>query len=251
MYPPQDIRITRPGHPDISVQEEKLVVREGDTVSLLCEAQGKPIPSVTWLKNNKPLNNNMQGSKDTLRLSNIKSEDAGMYQCQAENLHGSMRKNISVIVQYAPKLSKKPEKNTACGRKDNDILCNCSLHSKPPPQIHWQLDGKTVAENTSTADLKVSSSVQKNEVTSSLIWTGSPDGDLSIICLGNNSLGVYTMQFHISSLKTASFELIVPLVVGLILMKVLFSFVFFFLAFWYSNWRKAPLTQEGRRKQKE
>ncbi|CAI5781185.1 sialic acid-binding Ig-like lectin 5 [Podarcis lilfordi] len=251
VYPPQDIRITRPGHPDISAQEEKLVVREGDTVSLLCEAQGKPIPSVTWLKNNKPLNNNMQGSKDTLRLSNIKSEDAGMYQCQAENPHGSIRKNISVIVQYAPKLSKNPEKNTACWRKDNDILCKCSLHSKPPPQIHWQLDGKTVAENTSTADLKVSSSVQKNEVTSSLIWTGSPDGDLSIICLGNNSLGVYTMQFHLSSLKTASSELIVPLVVGLILMKVLFCFVFFSLAFWYSNWRKAPLTQEGRRKQKE
>ncbi|CAI5781192.1 sialic acid-binding Ig-like lectin 10 [Podarcis lilfordi] len=204
VYPPQDIRITRPGHPDFSAQKEKLVVREGDTVSLLCEAQGKPIPSVTWMKKNKTLNNHMQGSKETLQLSNIKSEDAGMYQCQAENLHGSIRKNISVIVQYAPKLSKKPQKNTTCWRKDHDILCNCSLHSKPLPQIHWQVGGMTVAENTSTADLKVSSSVQKNEVTSSLIWTGSPDGDLSIICLGNNSLGVYTMQFLLGSLKTGA-----------------------------------------------
>uniref|UniRef100_A0A670IGY4 CD80-like immunoglobulin C2-set domain-containing protein n=1 Tax=Podarcis muralis TaxID=64176 RepID=A0A670IGY4_PODMU len=102
-----------------------------------------------------------------------------------------------LLSSYAPKLSKKPEKNTACWHKDNDILCNCSLHSKPPPQIHWQLDGKTVAENTSTADLKVSSSVQKNEVTSSLIWTGSPDGDLSIICLGNNSLGTPRSFSHV------------------------------------------------------
>ncbi|XP_033014632.1 sialic acid-binding Ig-like lectin 5 [Lacerta agilis] len=236
---------------NFSMHEETLVVREGDTFSLLCEAQGKPIPSVTWMKNTKTQNNHIHGSKDTLQLSNIKSEDAGMYGCQAENPHGSVRKNLSVIVQYAPKLSKKPQKNTTCWRKDNGILCNCSLHSKPPPQIHWQLDGMTVADNSSTANLKVSSSVQKNEVTSSLIWTGSPDGNLSIICLGNNSLGVYTMQFHLSSLKTASSELIVPLVVGLILMKVLFCFMFFFLAFWYSNRRKAPLTQEGRRKQKE
>nr|XP_034973533.1 sialic acid-binding Ig-like lectin 5 [Zootoca vivipara] len=202
IYPPQDIRITRSGHPDFSTQEEKLVVREGDTVSLLCDTQGKPIPSVTWMKNNKTLNNHMQGSKKTLQLSNIKSEDAGMYQCQAENPHGSIRKNLSVIVQYAPKLSKKTQKNTTCWRKDNDILCNCSLHSKPPPRIHWQVGGMTVAENSSTANLKVSSSVQENEVTSSLIWTGSPDGDLSIICLGSNSLGTYTMQFLLSSLKT-------------------------------------------------
>ncbi|XP_053254148.1 sialic acid-binding Ig-like lectin 16 [Podarcis raffonei] len=310
VYPPEVIGITRPGHPDFSAQKEKLVVREGDTVNLLCEAQGKPFPSITWMKNNKPLNNHMQGSKETLQLSNIKSEDAGMYQCQAENLHGSIRKNLSVIVQYrprtmtftvthahkrdpalargcprevasgsqltvqegnllrllckadsnpaattswfkegraleklpddwlelvnvkaedqgdyrcqaqnaiasaegflhllveyAPKLSKTPQKNTTCWRKDNGILCNCSLHSKPPPRIHWQVGGMTVAENTSTADLKVSSSVQKNEVTSSLIWTGSPDGDLSIICLGNNSLGVYTMQFLLGSLKTGT-----------------------------------------------
>ncbi|XP_034974041.1 sialic acid-binding Ig-like lectin 16 isoform X2 [Zootoca vivipara] len=307
IYPPQDIRITRP---DFSTQKEKLVVREGATVSLLCEAQGKPIPSVTWMKNNKTLNNHMQGSKESLQLSNITSEDAGMYQCQAENPHGSIRKNLSVIVQYrprtmtfnvthahrrdpalargsprevasgsqltvqegnllrllckadsnpaatlswfkegralkklpddwlelvnvkvedqgdykcqaqnaiasaegflhllveyAPKLSKKNQKNTTCWRKDNDILCNCSLHSKPLPRIHWQVGGMTVAENSSTANLKVSSSVQKNEVTSSLIWTGSPNGDLSIICLGNNSLGTYTMQFLLSSLKTGA-----------------------------------------------
>ncbi|XP_061453411.1 sialic acid-binding Ig-like lectin 14 isoform X2 [Rhineura floridana] len=207
-YPPQDIKIfvsvTRPGHSDLSRQivEEDLVAQEGDTISLLCQAQGNPYPTLIWMKSNKTLNSSTQDQ--TLLLSNIQSEDAGEYQCQAKNFHGSIWKMLFMEVQYAPKLSRNPHANTTCWREDNDLLCNCSLHSQPLPQIHWQVDGKIVTENSSRTNQKVSFSIQGNEVTSSLCWTGSPEGDHSIICLGKNSFGVYTTHFLLNSLKTGS-----------------------------------------------
>uniref|UniRef100_A0A8D0BD46 Ig-like domain-containing protein n=1 Tax=Salvator merianae TaxID=96440 RepID=A0A8D0BD46_SALMN len=82
------------------------------------------------------------------------------------------------------------------------ILCNCSLLAKPSPQIQWQVDGNIITENSSQPDLKVTTLTQDNEVISSLRWTGSLEGDRSIICSGNNSLGVYTMQFLLSNQGT-------------------------------------------------
>ncbi|XP_033014629.1 sialic acid-binding Ig-like lectin 10 [Lacerta agilis] len=179
----------------------QLTVQEGNLLRLLCKADSNPAATTSWFKEGRALK---KLSDDWLELVNVKVEDQGDYRCQAQNAIASAEGFLHLLVEYAPKLTNTPQKNTTCWRKDNGILCNCSLHSMPPSQIHWQVGGKTVAENSSTADLKVSSSVQKNEVTSSLIWTGSPDGDLSIICLGNNSLGTYTMQFLLSSLKTGA-----------------------------------------------
>ncbi|XP_053123440.1 sialic acid-binding Ig-like lectin 14 isoform X3 [Hemicordylus capensis] len=215
-YPPSDVEIavevTSPGGQPGSSSRivggdlASVMTREGDKVSLICQTDGKPDPTLIWTKENRNLSNPKQGRKYTHLLTLVREEDAGEYRCRAENPHGSANKTFRLVVQYAPKRSRNPQTHTTCQHEDNRLLCTCSLHSRPPPQIYWQVMGEDISENMTKGSLRVTSRVQGDEVTSTLIWTGSLDGDHSIICLGNNSIGIYTMHFLLSSLKTDHYK---------------------------------------------
>ncbi|XP_061452064.1 sialic acid-binding Ig-like lectin 12 isoform X2 [Rhineura floridana] len=106
-YQPQDIKtvvnIQRPGCPGSREEEEGLdpvVAWEGDTVRVICRAEGRPDPSMAWMKENEIVTKMNQGKAHTLLLPEIRLQDAGEYQCQARNRLGLTSKTIRVIVQF-------------------------------------------------------------------------------------------------------------------------------------------------------
>lgn len=101
-------------------------VQEGDTVSLLCEADSRPDPLLSWVKGNKTLIDPKQDKKHNLLLSKIRSEAAGLYQCLVKNLLGSAVKAVRVNVRC--KIC------SLQGLLGGAFLCGHSLYAK---RLEW------------------------------------------------------------------------------------------------------------------
>ena len=83
--------------PTVSIGENRtLDVEVGDNLTLHCDANGDPIPLVTWKKDGQIL----QQSNTTMGIfiTNIELRDAGTYFCTATNRAGSISQSILVRV---------------------------------------------------------------------------------------------------------------------------------------------------------
>ncbi|XP_007441286.3 sialic acid-binding Ig-like lectin 10 [Python bivittatus] len=185
--------------------DSELTAQEGDLLGLFCKADSNPPAKTSWVKSGSHLQNPSEDNQ--LELTNLTIEDEGVYACKATNSLGFVQGNIRLNVAYAPKLSRSPQKNTTCCYHNHGFLCSCSLHGQPPPQIEWEVDGERITKESSRRqNLVVQALIQRNEVTSTLNWTGSLDRAHNIICFGSNSYGIHTMQFLLNALRDPTSE---------------------------------------------
>ena len=56
---------------------------EGSLVTITCEASGKPLPDVTWIRNG--VLESSENKAASLKFANINRTDAGQYTCRANN----------------------------------------------------------------------------------------------------------------------------------------------------------------------
>ncbi|XP_044180694.1 hemicentin-2-like isoform X1 [Acropora millepora] len=82
--------------PSIVIWRNSYSVATGGTVHLNCDADGLPLPYVTWMKGGTVLQNSTTNYQ--YDISNIQSFQAGNYTCIATNIGGSVSHNIDVIV---------------------------------------------------------------------------------------------------------------------------------------------------------
>ena len=70
---------------------------EGSLVTITCEASGKPLPDVAWIRNGVL---ESSGKKATfLKFDNINRRDAGKYTCRANNSVEVTSVDTSIVVQ--------------------------------------------------------------------------------------------------------------------------------------------------------
>uniref|UniRef100_A0A8C3R9I9 Contactin 2 n=1 Tax=Cyanoderma ruficeps TaxID=181631 RepID=A0A8C3R9I9_9PASS len=76
----------------------------GSDLRWSCVASGKPRPTVRWLRDGQPLTsqNRIEVRGGELRFSRLVQEDSGMYQCVAENKHGTVYASAELTVQVEP-----------------------------------------------------------------------------------------------------------------------------------------------------
>uniref|UniRef100_A0A8C5AG83 Neogenin n=1 Tax=Gadus morhua TaxID=8049 RepID=A0A8C5AG83_GADMO len=98
-----------------------------DTGVLLlpCAATGFPTPSVRWMLNDKVLD-------ESLLISNLTEEDAGLYTCVAHN----------GIDNTPPQFVKRPANIYA--HESMDIIFQCEVTGSPAPTIKWVKNGDAV-----------------------------------------------------------------------------------------------------------
>ncbi|KAJ3649130.1 hypothetical protein Zmor_020890 [Zophobas morio] len=128
------------------------VVIEGQNISLDCAANGNPNPTITWLKDGRIIDMTFLdsrfskvGSTSSLRITNIKEEDAGTYQCRAENREDSLDASATIQVQVPPRFLKKPQDKTELANKDIEL--ECSVYGRPEPKISWFKNGEVINSN--------------------------------------------------------------------------------------------------------
>ena len=87
--------------PSIVAPPMSMVLNESGTASFQCEAEGNPEPKVTWLKQNSsiPADKRVMSSRGGLMITDVKSQDEGMYTCVAGNILGEVTSSATLSVQ--------------------------------------------------------------------------------------------------------------------------------------------------------
>ncbi|NXX51960.1 SMP protein, partial [Tricholaema leucomelas] len=71
----------------------------GSRVELSCQAQGHPLPLLSWFRGGVLLREEPDRTGLELVLARVEPEQAGTYWCLAENRHG--RSNRSLLLEVA------------------------------------------------------------------------------------------------------------------------------------------------------
>ncbi|XP_053899129.1 immunoglobulin superfamily DCC subclass member 4 isoform X1 [Malaclemys terrapin pileata] len=111
--------------PSISQSPETISRTRASTARFVCKAEGEPAPIIHWLKNGEPILSNGRvkiQSSGSLVINQIGLEDAGYYQCVAENRLGMAcaTAKLSVIVREG--LPSAPKKVSAVSLSSTTVL---------------------------------------------------------------------------------------------------------------------------------
>ncbi|XP_066527292.1 basement membrane-specific heparan sulfate proteoglycan core protein [Hoplias malabaricus] len=129
-----------PTVPRASVREPLLIVVEGATTTLHCDAYGFPKPSITWSKLRAPLPWRHKIVNGSLVLPNVGRQDSGQYICNATNHMGTSEATIMLDVETPPYTTMLPD--DVAVRVGEVIRLQCLAHGTPPLTYEWsKVDG--------------------------------------------------------------------------------------------------------------
>uniref|UniRef100_H3CKT9 Contactin-3 n=1 Tax=Tetraodon nigroviridis TaxID=99883 RepID=H3CKT9_TETNG len=139
-------RETYQGRISVQAQPQWLQVMSDSEVEISseliwsCIAAGKPRPSIRWLRNGQPIGTQdrveVNGAK--LKISNLALEDSGMYQCVAENKHGTIYSSAELRVQVqAPDFRLNPVRKLIPAARGGQVKIECRPRAAPKPSLFW------------------------------------------------------------------------------------------------------------------
>lgn len=124
-----------PTVPRAIVPEPLMIVMEGQTATLRCEAHGFPAPTITWSKLRAPLPWRHKIVDNSLILSGVGRQDSGEYICRATNNMGSTDVTITLDVETPPYATSLPD--DVAVRVGEVIRLQCLAHGTPPLTYTW------------------------------------------------------------------------------------------------------------------
>ncbi|KAM4895791.1 vascular cell adhesion protein 1 [Sylvia borin] len=74
-------------------------LKEGETVTMKCTSSGNPAPLISWKKKKSTGESEEISKNATLTIQNLKSQDLGLYECEAYNLFGKEEKAVKLYIQ--------------------------------------------------------------------------------------------------------------------------------------------------------
>uniref|UniRef100_A0A8D0N9A5 Contactin-5 n=1 Tax=Sus scrofa TaxID=9823 RepID=A0A8D0N9A5_PIG len=114
---------------------------KGTTVKMECFALGNPVPTITWMKVNGyiPSKSRLRKSQAVLEIPNVQLDDAGIYECRAENSRGknSFRGQLQVYT-YPHWVEKLNDTQLDSG---SPLRWECKATGKPRPTYRWLKNG--------------------------------------------------------------------------------------------------------------
>ncbi|XP_012229670.1 fasciclin-2 isoform X3 [Linepithema humile] len=114
---------------------------EGENANIECKAKGKPPPTISWIKSISQQNlsnadrfgvNPVTGQ---LTITNVHRDDAGEYQCIAENRANITKANIQVNVIVKPKIMEFENRTSVEGKR---AQIACKAFGRPPPSVTFR-----------------------------------------------------------------------------------------------------------------
>ncbi|XP_078350138.1 uncharacterized protein LOC144634965 [Oculina patagonica] len=124
--------------PSIVAPPISMVVNETGTASFQCEVEGNPEPKVTWLKQNSSLvaDKRVVPSGGGLVITDVTSQDEGMYTCVARNILGEMTSSASLSVQVGSVITQKP--SSVIVEEGQNVRLVCQATGQPTPTVTWR-----------------------------------------------------------------------------------------------------------------
>ncbi|RXN09151.1 contactin-4-like isoform X1 [Labeo rohita] len=132
--------------PKIEVQFPEIVqVAKGSTVRLECFALGNPVPSISWHRvDGVPFARKVDVRKTSgvMEIPYFQQEDAGTYECVAENTKGRNSVQGKLSFFASPQLIEKPQDVQKA--IDDSLVWECKATGKPKPSYRWMKNGENL-----------------------------------------------------------------------------------------------------------
>nr|XP_054769474.1 hemicentin-1-like [Lytechinus pictus] len=165
-------------------QDEYLTTTQDVDITLYCEVEGNPQPTVTWERDNKPLevleDHYMIGEDGSLRIVAPQHTDSGGYVCVATNNVGYAIKNFHLVVKIPPNISTQQEIVTIGPHQS--VTLRCRATGFPGPTISWRKDNIPILFSTQSFSISSDGG--------SLTINSTREGDSGIYsCVANNEVG--------------------------------------------------------------
>ncbi|XP_046577605.1 limbic system-associated membrane protein-like isoform X1 [Haliotis rubra] len=183
--------------PELS--SEDMAVREGETVTLICNVTGIPMPTVTWYRHNPtkddvskdsefcPGTNKIGISGEVLLIHNVSRYCGGNYECIAFNgVPPAVNRLIRISVEFPPEVSL-PNKRIGqdVGR---ETILECKISAYPQAISVWMRKG-VVISNGGKYRVEIYHEAE-HTMTLSLRIRNLEDTDFgSYTCMSSNSVG--------------------------------------------------------------
>ncbi|KAM9604675.1 neural cell adhesion molecule 2-like [Trichechus inunguis] len=133
------------------IQLKNEITHENGQVTLICEAEGEPIPEITWKRAVDDITFS-EGDKSpdghidvrgqhgslSLHIMDVKLSDSGRYDFEAASRTGRHQKSMYLDIEYAPKFIS--NQTIYYFGEGNPINISCDVKSNPPASIHWRRD---------------------------------------------------------------------------------------------------------------
>ncbi|XP_027871242.1 immunoglobulin superfamily DCC subclass member 4 isoform X1 [Xiphophorus couchianus] len=152
-----ELRVAAP--PVIVQPPESVSLSRGNTARFLCNSSGEPFPVLHWLKNGQPIRSFRRmkvQSPGVLLINQLALEDAGYYQCIAENGLGTACAIARLTVIVKEGLPSRPRRLTATPYSSTTALLSWEKPEYNTDQIiaysvHYQLTTGSDNEDSSLA----------------------------------------------------------------------------------------------------
>ncbi|XP_059813425.1 myelin-associated glycoprotein-like isoform X1 [Hypanus sabinus] len=181
-YAPQNLSITSTNN----VNNSWVNMKEGIPTSILCSVQSFPVSNLKWRHLGVTLNTTSSSNELWLEFPQVTPQQAGVYQCVAENEHGTAERAITLTVEYKPEISR----DSGCTRTPEVITCVCAARSNPPGELTWHLPLANLSGNQTHGRFQTWQVADGQLVTGSLtLGVGEGEGDVTALCTVRNQHG--------------------------------------------------------------
>ncbi|XP_070304095.1 basement membrane-specific heparan sulfate proteoglycan core protein isoform X14 [Salvelinus sp. IW2-2015] len=160
-----------PVTPRASVPDPLMVVVEGQSTTLRCDARGFPVPKITWSKLRAPLPWRHKVVDNTLILPSVGRADSGEYICNATNNMGTTEVTIMLDVETPPYATSLPD--DVAVRVGEVIRLQCLAHGTPPLLFQWtKLNGSlSTRADVQGGDLQINLAIPEDAGTYKCVAT--------------------------------------------------------------------------------
>uniref|UniRef100_A0A8B9BIE7 Melanoma cell adhesion molecule n=1 Tax=Anser brachyrhynchus TaxID=132585 RepID=A0A8B9BIE7_9AVES len=139
-------------HVELHIVPAAALVKEGDDVKLVCEADGNPAPVFSFYKKVPEEWQDVTSLADTssgvLSLHGVNKSSSGLYRCQILDLDDmtQMEKDVELVVNYIEGVRVQMEPSSPLHEGDS-VRLSCSAHSPVDLDFQWRDErGRKVAE---------------------------------------------------------------------------------------------------------
>uniref|UniRef100_A0A2K6G6G7 Neural cell adhesion molecule 1 n=1 Tax=Propithecus coquereli TaxID=379532 RepID=A0A2K6G6G7_PROCO len=173
----------------------------GQSVTLVCDADGFPEPTMSWTKDGEQIENEEDDEKyifsddsSELTIRKVDKNDEAEYVCIAENKAGEQDASIHLKVFAKPKITY--VENQTAMELEEQVTLTCEASGDPIPSITWRTSTRNISSEEKTLDghMVVRSHARVSSLTlKSIQYTDAGE----YICTASNTIGQDSQSMYL------------------------------------------------------
>ncbi|XP_076876968.1 protein CEPU-1-like [Brachyhypopomus gauderio] len=145
--------------PKITDFSKDLEVNEGTNVTLMCLANGKPEPAISWRVHTPSASGDGVSSDDEyLEIPSISRNRAGVYECLAANDIAADIRTLRLVVNYPPSVFESRDVGVTLGQRG---VLQCQVDAVPEAEFEWYRDDRRIYNSLDGIEIEDSGTLSK------------------------------------------------------------------------------------------